>query len=92
MAPIKEEILCKDRKYSKQLVLSELETFVDDDDDDAPRTFRIMTTKKNMKKMIPFSSEHNFTITNFKAITILSPEVQMALHLYAFLCASSIKQ
>lgn len=54
MSPTKEEILCKDRKYSKEFASSELETFVDDDDDDAaaaaPRTFKIMTTKKNMTR------------------------------------------
>jgi hypothetical protein len=94
MAPIKKEMLCKDRKYSKQLAPSELETFVDDDsggsDDDAPKTFNIMTTK-NTNKMMLFS-EHDFTKANFQATAIMWPEVQMALHLYAFLYAAPIKQ
>jgi hypothetical protein len=53
LGPIKEEMLCKDRKYKKQPAPSEVETFVDDDND-APRTFKNISTKKNMIKMILF--------------------------------------
>lgn len=47
-------IVQRQKVHEKQLAPSKLESFVDDDDDDAPRTFRIMTTKMNMKKMILF--------------------------------------